>query len=151
MSTDDVTLEVALRLLSLPRDLGAHPDSGEPVRSGIGRYGPYVVHDGDFRSLEKTDDVYTVGLDRALELLSQPKGKRSRATAKPLRDLGEHPKDGQPVVLLDGRYGPYVKHGKLNASLPKGMSPNDITLEQAVEMLAARAASGPRRRGGRRK
>ncbi len=151
MSTDGVTLEIALRLLSLPRDLGPHPESGEPVRAGIGRYGPYVVHDGDFRSLEKTDDVYTVTLDRALELLSQPKGGRRRTGAKPLRELGAHPHDGQPVNLLDGRYGPYVKWGKLNASLPKDMPPDDITLDQALELLAARAARGPRRKGGRRK
>jgi DNA topoisomerase-1 len=151
MGTDEVTLDIALRLLSLPRDLGPHPESDEPVRAGIGRYGPYVVHDGDFRSLEKTDDVYTVALERALELLAQPKGGRRRTGAKPLREMGAHPQDGQPVQLLDGRYGPYVKHGKLNASLPKGMSPDDITLDQAVELLAARAARGPSPRGGRRR
>jgi DNA topoisomerase-1 len=151
MGTDEVTLDVALRLLSLPRDLGAHPESGEPVRAGIGRYGPYVVHDGDFRSLDKTDDVYSVALDRALELLSQPKGGRRRAAAKPLRELGPHPKDGKPVNCLEGRYGPYVKHGKLNASLPKDMSPDDITMDQAVELLEARAARGPRPKGGRRR
>ena len=151
MAPDEVTLEIALRLLSLPRDLGPHPEGGEPVRAGIGRYGPYVVHDGDFRSLEKTDDVHTVTLDRALELLSQPKGGRRRTAAKPLRELGAHPHDGQPVNLLDGRYGPYVKYGKLNASLPKDMSPDDITLDQALELLAARAARGPRSKGGRRK
>ena len=121
------------------------------MRAGVGRYGPYVVHEGDFRSLEKTDDVYEVSLERALELLAQPKGGRRRTAAKPLRELGAHPKDGQPVNLLDGRYGPYVKHGKLNASLPKDMSPDDITLDQAVELLAARAARGPRARGGRRR
>jgi DNA topoisomerase-1 len=151
MSTDEVTLDVALRLLSLPRDLGLHPEGGEPVRAGIGRYGPYVVHDGNFRSLEKTDDVYTVTVERALELLAQPKGGRRRGGAKPLREIGVHPQDGQPVQLLDGRYGPYVKHGKLNASLPKDMSPDDITLDQAMELLAARAARGPSPRGGRRR
>jgi len=151
MSTDEVTLDVALRLLSLPRDLGPHPEGGEPVRAGIGRYGPYVVYDGNFRSLEKTDDVYTVTLERALELLAQPKGGRRRGGGKPLREIGVHPQDGQPVQLLDGRYGPYVKHGKLNASLPKGMSPDDITLDQAMELLAARAARGPSPRGGRRR
>ena len=151
MGTDEVTLETALRLLSLPRDLGVHPDDGEPVRAGIGRYGPYVVHSGEFRSLEASDDVYTVDLERALHLLAQPKGGRRRTPAKPLRELGAHPKDGKPVDLLDGRYGPYVKHGKLNASLPKGMSPDEITLEQAIDLLAARAAKGPRPRGGRRR
>jgi DNA topoisomerase-1 len=151
MGTDEVTLEIALRLLSLPRDLGPHPEGGEPVRAGIGRYGPYVVHDGDFRSLEQTDDVHSVTLERALALLEQPKGGRRRTAAKPLREVGAHPDDGKPVQLLDGRYGPYVKHGKLNASLPKGMSPDDITLDQALELLAARAARGPSPRGGRRR
>jgi DNA topoisomerase-1 len=151
MGTDEVTLEIALRLLSLPRDLGPHPEGGEPVRAGIGRYGPYVVHDGDFRSLEQTDDVHSVTLERALALLAQPKGGRRRTAAKPLREVGAHPDDGKPVQLLDGRYGPYVKHGKLNASLPKGMSPDDITLDQALELLAARAARGPSPRGGRRR
>jgi len=150
MAGGDVTLDLALRLLSLPRDLGPHPEDGEPVRAGIGRYGPYVVHDGEFRSLEKTDDVYTVGLERALELLGQPKGGRRRTAAKTLRELGPHPEDGEPVQLLDGRYGPYVKHGKLNASLPKNVSPDALTMEQALDLLAARAARGPRRRGGRR-
>lgn len=151
MGTDEVTLDLALQLLSLPRELGLHPQDGEPVRAGIGRYGPYVVHDGNFRSLEQTDDVYTVGLERALALLAQPKGGRRRAGAKPLREMGAHPRDGQPVQLLEGRYGPYVKHGKLNASLPKGMSPDDITLDQAVELLEARAARGPSPRSGRRR
>jgi DNA topoisomerase I len=150
MGTEAVSLDVALRLLSLPRDLGAHPTDGEPVRAGIGRYGPYVVHDGDFRSLEKTDDVYSIALDRALELLAQPKGGRRRSQPKPLRSLGAHPSDGQPVQLMEGRYGPYVKHGKLNASLPKDMSPEEIQLEQALELLAARAARGPATRGRRR-
>ena len=150
MDTGDVTLELALRLLSLPRDLGPHPEDGKPVRAGIGRYGPYVVHEGDFRSLAKSDDVYTVELDRALELLSQPKGGRRRSVAKSLRELGPHPEDGKPINVLDGRYGPYVKHGKLNASLPKGVSPDDVTLEQALDLLAARAARGGRSRGRRR-
>lgn len=151
MGAEEVSLDLALRLLSLPRDLGAHPESGEPVRAGIGRYGPYVVHDGDFRSLEKQDDVYTVGLDRALQLLSQPKGGRRRASPKPLREVGPHPADGQPIQLMEGRYGPYVKHGKTNASLPKDLSADDVSVDLAVELLEARAARGGGRRKGRRR
>ncbi|HEX6749411.1 MAG TPA: type I DNA topoisomerase [Longimicrobium sp.] len=150
MNPADVKLELALRWLSLPRTLGKHPEDGEEVRAGIGRFGPFVVHGNEFRSLEKTDDVYTVGLDRALELLSKPKGGRGqRKSPEPLRTLGAHPADGEPVTLWEGRYGPYVKHGDVNASLPKGVSPDTFTLEQAVPLLAERAASGKPARGRR--
>ena len=148
---EDATLDMALGLLSLPRDLGPHRESGEPVRAGIGRYGPYVVHDGDFRSLTAEDDVLTVDLDRAMELLSEPKGGRRRAAQKVLREMGDHPDDGEPIRMLDGRYGPYVKHGKINASLPKDLAAEDLTLEQAVELIAARATKGPARRSRKRK
>lgn len=141
MVPEDVDLEVALELLRLPRPLGPHPDGGE-VQAGIGRYGPYVVRlkpDGkrDYRSLKAGDDVLTVGLDRALELLAQPKG--SRGGQKVLRELGEHPDDGKPIQLLDGRYGPYVKHGRTNASLPKGESPDEVDLARAVELIRKKA------------
>jgi len=144
---EDVTLEVALGLLSLPRPLGEHPEKGGEVNAGIGRYGPYVVHEGDFRSLQPEDDVLTVKLDRALELLSQQKGGRRRAAPKVLRELGPHPEDGEPMQILDGRYGPYVKHGKTNASLPKDMAPEQLDMAGAVELVAARVARG----GGGRK
>ncbi len=148
MNPADVSLEVALRWLSLPRTLGRHPDDGEEVRAGIGRFGPFVVHGNEFRSLEKTDDVYAVGLARALELLAKPKGGRgARKPVEPLRTLGAHPADGEPVTLWEGRYGPYVKHGDVNASLPKGVSPDGFTLEQAVPLLAERAATAKPKRG----
>jgi DNA topoisomerase-1 len=136
---DRVTLEIALKLLAMPASLGAHPESGKPVKVGIGRYGPYVVHEGDYRSLQPEDDPLTVGLDRALELLAQPKRRgRGAASAAPLREVGLHPGDGTPVALYAGRYGPYVKHGKTNASLPKGVEPEDVTLDMAMELLQAR-------------
>ncbi|HEX2201898.1 MAG TPA: type I DNA topoisomerase [Longimicrobium sp.] len=144
MSPSDVTLEAALRWLSLPRTLGRHPETGDEVKAGVGRFGPFVVAGSDFRSLQKSDDVYTVGLERALELLSQPKGGRARNKVEPLRTLGAHPADGEPVTLWEGRYGPYVKHGDVNASLPKGVSPDDFTLEAALPLLAERAASAPK-------
>jgi DNA topoisomerase-1 len=148
MNPADVSLEAALRWLSLPRTLGKHPDDGEEVRAGIGRFGPFVVHGNEFRSLEKTDDVYTVGFARALELLSKPKGGRgARKPVEPLRTLGAHPADGEPVTLWEGRYGPYVKHGDVNASLPKGVSPGAFTLEQAVPLLAERALTAKPKRG----
>lgn len=148
---EDATINMALGLLSLPRDLGPHAETGKPVRAGIGRYGPYVVHDGDFRSLTADDDVFTVGLQRALELLNEPKRGRQRASQKVLREVGDHPDDGAPIRLLDGRYGPYLKHGKINASLPKDFDVENLTLEQAVELIAARAAKGPARRPRKRK
>lgn len=150
MKPEDVTLELALGLLSLPRVLGSHPQGGR-VEVGLGRFGPYVVHRGpdgkaEFRSLKAGDDVLTVDLERVLELLSEPKGargSRSRSTAKsPLQELGPHPDDGAPVQVLDGRYGPYVKHKSVNVTLPKGTDPATVTLEQAVELLAAKAGKG---------
>jgi len=147
VTLDNVTLDQAVGLLALPRLLGDHPDTGGKVEAGLGRFGPYVVHshgkDKDFRSLKTSDDVLTVDLPRALELLSQPKrGKGSNKSAKtPLREMGPHPVDREPVSIYDGPYGPYVKHGKVNASLPEGVEPADLTMEQAIEALAAKAGT----------
>lgn len=142
---EEVTLDLALRLLALPRQVGEHPDSGEPVRAGLGRYGPYVVHKRDFRSLAPGDNLFTIGLDRALELLSAPKrGARTR-----IREIGEHPDDGAPIELFKGRYGPYVKHGKVNASIGKDVDPADVDVPAAVELLKRRLQRDQARRGGR--
>ncbi len=149
MSEDGVSLDEALRLLSLPRELGAAED-GQTILANRGRFGPYVQKDADFRSLEATDDVYTITLERAKELLAKPKGqRRQRAAAAELRAMGEHPASKAAVRILDGRYGPYVTDGTTNASLPKGTAPEALTMEQAVELLNARAGSAPagKRRG----
>jgi DNA topoisomerase-1 len=139
-----VTVAMALRLLALPRTLGKHPETGDEINAGIGRFGPFVVHQKDFRSLAPPDDVYTVTLKRALELLSESK----RASgAQPLREIGAHPADGEPIKLFAGRYGPYVKHGSVNASLPKGADPDTLTVAAAVELLEARAAVAKPARG----
>ncbi len=130
----EVSLEYALALLALPRNLGEHPETGKKVEAGIGRFGPYIRHDGEYRSLTADDDVLTVEIDRALELLAQEKGKRRKAEM--LRELGAHPDDGKPVGVYTGRYGPYVKHGRTNASLPKNTEVENVTLKQAVELLA---------------
>ncbi len=140
LNYDEVRLEQALKLLAMPYPVGEHPDDGEPVRVGIGRYGPYVVHEGDYRSLQAEDDPLDLSLERALELLAQPKKGRRRGRSGPVRTLGEHPDDGKPVAVYVGRYGPYVKHGRTNASLPKGTGLDDVTMEQAVELLAAKRA-----------
>jgi DNA topoisomerase I len=142
-------LEPALKLLSLPRQLGNHPHSGSPVEANIGPYGPYVKHDGTYKSIPKADSVYDITLERAVELLAAPKTARGPAG----KALGVHPEDRQPVSLLSGRYGPYVKHGRINATVPQDYDPADLTLAQAVEILAAKAARGPvppkRKRGSK--
>ncbi len=146
---DQVTLEAALRWLSLPRSLGADPD-GEEVIATTGRFGPYIKRGKDTRSIPATDDVYTISLERALELLAQPKGRRGRAARAVLRELGKDG-DGNAIQLLDGRYGPYLTNGELNASLPKGTEPESLTAESAAALLAERGKPPKRRRkGGRR-
>ena len=148
---EDLGLEDALGLLRLPRLLGEHPEGGR-IQAGLGRFGPYVVHDKakgekDYRSLKAEDDVLGIGLRRALELLAQPKRGRGGRTA--LRDLGTPEGAEEAIQLFDGPYGLYVKQGKVNASLPEGTTAETITLEQAVELLAAKAASGGKGKGGR--
>jgi DNA topoisomerase-1 len=137
LAPGDVALETALKLLALPRDIGRHPETGETITAGIGRFGPYVKHGPTYKSLTAEDDVLEIGLNRAVYLLGEPAKGRA---AVPAKTLGDHPADGKPVTLNSGRYGPYVKHGKIMASLPKAMSADEITLEGAVELLAAKAA-----------
>jgi DNA topoisomerase-1 len=134
---------VALKLLSLPRELGTGED-GEPILANVGRFGPYVKQGTEFRSLEDTDDVYSIALERARELLAQPKKsmRRARQAPKELKALGKHPENGEPVRVLDGRYGPYVTDGTTNASVPKGMQVEALTMEAAVELLRAREGMG---------
>ncbi len=147
MEPEEVTLGVALKLLSMPYEVGKHPETGEPVKVGIGRYGPYVVHEGEYRSLKKDDDVLDVSLERSLELLAEPKrSRRQSAASKPLRELGPHPEDGKPVAVYDGRYGPYVKHDKTNASVPKGEEIGSLSLETAVDLIAKKKARPKRAR-----
>ncbi len=147
---DEMTLEKALTLLSLPRILGMHPDGGE-VKANFGRFGPYLMHQLPdepkpvYANLKDPTDVFEVGMNRAVELLAQKRanpGGRGRAAATPLRDLGEHPQEGGPIQVFDGRYGPYVKWGKINATLPDDVKPDDVTLAQAVDLVAAKAAKG---------
>ncbi|MEG4047670.1 type I DNA topoisomerase [Microcoleus sp. Pol17_C1] len=145
---DSVTLDMAVSLLTLPRLLGTHPETGAKVQANLGMYGPYVVHDQgkvgkDYRSIKPPDDVLTIELDRALELLSQPKAARGRSkTATPLKELGAHPESGELINVYDGRYGPYVKHGDVNASLSKDESVENFTLQRALELLATKEAAG---------
>ncbi|MGH6922533.1 MAG: type I DNA topoisomerase [Propylenella sp.] len=139
---DDIELAAALKLLSLPREIGAHPETGKPITAGIGRYGPFVSHDGKYANLDGVDEVFTVGANRAISLLAEKKSGRGRATPAVIKDLGEHPTEGGPVTVRAGRYGPYVNHGKLNATLPRSLKPEDVSADQAVALLAEKAAKG---------
>lgn len=135
---ENADLATALKLLALPREIGTHPESGKKVIVNIGRFGPYIGHDGKFKSIPKTESVFTIELNRAVELLAE-----ARTSNTVLRELGPHPEDKKPVDVCNGRYGPYVRHGKVNATLPKDISPDEITLEEALPLLAARVAKGP--------
>ncbi|RAK51002.1 type I DNA topoisomerase [Phenylobacterium deserti] len=144
-SAADMDLEKGLRLLRLPREVGPHPEDGQMILAGIGRYGPFVQHAGTYANLSGVDEVFEVGLNRAVSVLAE---KRAGASARrggeatALKELGAHPTDGQPVRVLAGRYGPYIKHGSTNANIPRGADPQEITLEQAVALIAEREAKG---------
>ncbi|MEM9010369.1 MAG: type I DNA topoisomerase [Pseudomonadota bacterium] len=152
LAPEAVDLAKALDLLSLPRLVGTHPEDGAPVEAGIGRYGPYVKHGKLYANLADADEVFTVGMNRAVQLLAEkaanPRGRGAAAT--PLRVLGEHP-DGGEVAVFKGRYGPYAKWNGVNATLSDGLDPETVTLEQALPLIAAKAEKGGKRKGGRRK
>jgi DNA topoisomerase I len=149
VTPETLTLEMAVGLLALPRTLGVHPVSGSKIQASLGRFGPYVVHDQgkegkDYRSLKAADNVLTISLERALELLSEPKKGRSSTNSKSkaaLRELGTHPEDGETINIYDGPYGPYIKHGKTNVSIPEGQSVEDVTLAAALNLLGAKAST----------
>ncbi|MCY7323433.1 MAG: type I DNA topoisomerase [Phormidesmis sp. CAN_BIN36] len=152
VTPENVTIEQAVNLLALPRTLGLHPDTGRKVQASLGRFGPYIVHDlgkgedgkvhKDYRSLKAADSVHTVSFDRALQLLAEPKAERGkRGTAKPLRELGAHPEEGEPINIYEGPYGPYIKYGKVNASLPEGQTVESLTIEIALGAIAAKAGT----------
>ena len=132
---ESADLTTALKLLSLPREVGTHPETGKLIEASIGRFGPYLKHNSEFKSIPKTDNVYDIGLERAVALLAEPKSNRGM-----LRQVGLHPDDQKPVGVYEGRYGPYVKHGKDNATIQAPHTPDSITLEQALAFLAAKIA-----------
>lgn len=132
----EITIEQALFLLSLPKVLGKHPDTGVEIKAGLGRFGPFIVYEKDFRSIPKDMDLFTIDLKQALELLAKPKKGRGRAA--PLKVLGEHPTSKEEIAIYNGKYGPYIKCGKINASVPDGMEPDDVKLEKAIELIEAK-------------
>jgi DNA topoisomerase-1 len=148
---DDVTAEVAERLLSLPREIGAHPETGKPITASIGRYGPYLAHDGKYAKLGSTAEVFATGITAAVAKLADAAsggGKRG-AAREPIAVLGKHP-NGKDVKVMEGRYGPYVSDGITHATLPKGADPKTVTLEEGIRLIDERAAKGPAKKGGRK-
>jgi len=142
---ESITLEPALRLLSLPRDVGPHPETGEMITAGLGRYGPFVKLGKTYANVDSIEEVFTVGLNRAVTLIAERQARGpGRNAAKTLKELGNHPVDGEPVRIMDGRYGPYVKHGKTNATLPKGKTAEEVTMDEAVALITAKAGTKPK-------
>ncbi len=151
---NETDLEKALKLLNLPREIGPHPEDGEMITAAIGRFGPYVKHGKTYANLPNVDDVFTIGLNHAVTLIADKianPGRGRRAAAKPIFELGKHPETDEPVNIFDGRYGPYVKHMKTNATIPSGTDPKDVTLAQAVELIAIKDAKGPKKKKATKK
>ncbi|MDE2135615.1 MAG: type I DNA topoisomerase [Alphaproteobacteria bacterium] len=148
----NVELELAIKLLSLPREVGKHPESGEPITANFGRYGPYVAHNGSYASLESPDDVFTIGLNHAVTVLAEKKARGFvRRGPEPLKELGANPNGGAAIKLMKGRFGPYVTDGSVNATVPRGNNPMELTLDAALGLIAERAAKGPPKKGGKAK
>ena len=147
---DSIDLERALMLLSLPRPIGPHPEDGELIEAGIGRYGPFVKHGKKYANLPEVDEVFTIGMNRAVEVLAAKPTRGRAAAAEPLRELGEHP-DGGALSVMKGRYGPYVKWDKVNATLPKDVTPEEIDLAQAIELVNAKAATKGKKKAAPKK
>ncbi|WP_378942234.1 type I DNA topoisomerase [Paracoccus sp. R86501] len=137
-------LDQALQLLALPRPVGPHPEDGVMIEAGIGRFGPFVKHGSKYANLSDVDEVFTVGMNRAVEVLAAKQTRGRGTAAAPLKELGDHP-DGGAIQVMNGRYGPYVKWEKINATLPRDVEPADLTVEQALELIAAKAAKSPKK------
>jgi len=147
---EHIDLERALALLALPREVGLHPETGKPIVAGFGRYGPYVHHDGKYASLSAPEEVFEIGINRAVSLLAEKAANRRPRASSVIKELGDHPELGGKVQVLSGRYGPYVKHGKVNATLPKDRDPEQVKLQEAVELIAAKSAKGPTKKTPRK-
>jgi len=147
---EHIDLSRALALLALPREVGLHPETGKPILAGFGRYGPYVQHDGKYASLSAPEEVFEIGINRAVSLLVEKAANRRPRASSVVKELGEHPEGGGKVQVRSGRYGPYVKHGKVNATLPKDRDPEQVSLQEAVELIAGKSAKGPAKKAPRK-
>jgi DNA topoisomerase-1 len=150
----ELDLDWAVKLLSLPRSVGTHPESGEPITASIGRYGPYLAHNGKYAKLRSTAEVFETGMNAAVVKLAEAAaggGRGARAAAEPLKTFGPHPTSGGEMKLMAGRYGPYVTDGTTNATLPRDKQPEALTAEEAAVLIDEKAAKGPAKKGGRKK
>ncbi len=148
-----MTREVAERLLSLPREIGPHPETGKPITASIGRYGPYLAHDGKYAKLGSTAEVFETGMNAAVAKLADTAaggGRKGGASREPIAVLGAHPESGKEIKAMAGRYGPYVSDGTTHATLPKGSDPKSVTLDEAVRLIDEKAAKGPTKKGRRK-
>ena len=142
-----LNIELALKLLRLPREVGMHPETNTMIEANLGKFGPYIKHDGTYANVESIEDVFTIGVNRAVAVLAEKragggKSRFQRAAAQVLKELGEHPRDGGPMKVLSGKYGPYISHNGTNATVPKAKDPAQLTPEEAVALLDERIASG---------
>jgi DNA topoisomerase-1 len=150
----ELSLDWAVRLLDLPRTIGPHPESGEPITAAIGRYGPYLAHSGKYAKLRATAEVFEIGMNAAVSRLADAAnggGRGARTPAEPLKTFGPHPESGGEIKLMAGRYGPYVTDGTTNATLPRNKAPEELTAEEAIVLITEKAAKGPVKKGGRKK
>ncbi len=143
-----IEIEKAIQYLSLPREVGKHPETSKKISAAIGRFGPFIRHDGDYRSLPKDEDVLSIGLNRAVSILAEPKKRRGPEV---LKNLGNHPNEEGQINVFDGRYGPYINHGKTNATIPSSIEPLEITIEQALELLDKKAKQNEKKKPVKKK
>ncbi|TNE56862.1 MAG: type I DNA topoisomerase [Alphaproteobacteria bacterium] len=148
---DEVDYEYALKLLALPREVGTHPETGKKITAGIGRYGPFVLHDRKYANLENSEEAFTVGVNRAVTVLAEKAAKGGGRSSSALKEVGDHPESGKPVRVMDGRFGPYIKYQKINATLPKDVPPESVTMEMALELIAKKEAKGPAKKKATKK
>ncbi|MBX3506741.1 MAG: type I DNA topoisomerase [Parvibaculum sp.] len=146
MSAADVDLDTALRLLTLPREVGIHPETGKKITAGLGRFGPFILHDGTYANLKDPEELFEIGVNRAVTVLAEKIARAEERAGKVLKELGEHPDTGKPVQVREGKYGPYIKHGSTNATLPKSAVPEDVTLEEALAFVAEKDAKSGKKK-----
>src|SRR5690606_21320221 len=150
-AASDVDLDMALRLLTLPREVGIHPETGKKITAGLGRFGPFILHDGTYASLKDPEELFDVGVNRAVAVLAEKVARAEERAGKVLKELGDHPETGKPVQIREGKYGPYIKHGSTNATLPKNVVPEDVTLEEALPLIAEKEAKGGKKKAAEKK
>ncbi|MBI1262310.1 MAG: type I DNA topoisomerase [Rhizobiales bacterium] len=146
MAASDVDLDAALRLLTLPREVGLHPETGKKITAGLGRFGPFILHDGTYANLKDPEELFDIGINRAVDVLAEKIARAEERAGKILKELGEHPDSGKPVQLREGKYGPYVKHGTTNATIPKATDPMSVTLQEALALVAEKDAKSGKKK-----